>query len=431
MAKKTRKDDLPSSTKSTPETIEGEAKVLEETPESISEKTSDETPSFQAQEETKTNENATSSFATQSQSANSASVKETEKKQTGTLPPSPSKWMWLLMWVLLAAVAWLGWNSQHSQDTLKDDLNARDEQIGKAQDARVKELSEKLDHDQDEINTRIQALEGRDSSWQAKIQAQITQLQESQTALNIERERFLKLQEGAALIGVFQRIAAAEQALPTNVPWSIRLLKSAQLRLQQQNDAQSQQLLPLVTEDLTRLNEQKEAPNTTQMLKDLEQMASDSAFWPLKRQKNEKNLALTVEKAKENPQTTSVSVNSFGAWLEDSMASLWSALSDFVRVQSISEADILASTAPSWLVYENTRLRFLGLRLALASSNQAIFESELKATLSALTHDFDLEDSDVFNAKKTLEKMQNVHFERVLNLKSSAYLMSVPAEVLP
>ncbi len=451
MAKKTRENDTPASTPEDVELQAQEAKSDEIAPDSVIETASVESASETIEGEVKSVEESVS--PEKIETAPEAPIIEGESKVVEEKapplkenpPPSNKKdkktpksggastGMWLLMWVLLGAVAYLGWDSKNSSDSLKENINAVGARVNEAQDARaqVQALSDKFGQDQSAFDSRLKALEGSDAPWKAQIEEELKRLTQAQESLNVERERFLKLQEGSALIGVFQRVIAAEQALASNPEWSLRLLKSAQIRLKAQTDVESQKLLLLVEDDIARLGQQKDKPNFAKMLTQLDDLAKKSASWPLKHRKVEKKPASTVEKMPEPPKSTDFSVESAGEWMKDSAYKLWLAFGDFVRVQSVTETDLLAATGPSWLVYENTRLRFLGLRLALVALNEELFGAELDEMLNAIARDFDVTDATVRSAQKTLKGMLEARFGRATSLKSSAYLMSVPAEVLP
>ena len=450
MAKKTK-------TQTQPEIIEGEATPVIETADNNhrSAEYLDESTGIEAQAESpasqeiapeittnnkttespKSTQSAESPNPMESQQVPTAPVKEKSTKKSG----STSLLMWLLMWVLLAAVAWTAWYSKSGTDRLAQTSKASEEQ----HTAQMQELSAQVAKDFGSRDSRLAALEDHQKEWQAQIQAAVSAeidakvakaeeaIKTAQANLKAESERLQQLQAGAPLIGVFQRVMAAQQALATNPEWAATLLQSTLVRLKAQTDAQSANLLPLVEDDLAALSRDAHLPNVAAMVKTIDEIAKTSASWPLKKKAAEKQLNAQVQKAQENPPAEAFSWASVGAWLADASTHFWTAISDFVRVQSATPEDMMAETAPAWMLYENMRQRLMTLKLSLAALNEPVFLAEVADTLKAIERDFDVMDDNVVGAQKSLKEMQNARFGRPATLKSATFLMAVPAEILP
>lgn len=462
MAKKKKTD-------TQPEIIEGEATpVIETADEERRAEYVDELPVFESSTEspeskaieaeiTESTESAASpesaeaALSTESpESPESAESPKTFETITPPFKEKPSKksggtsWlMWALMWALLAAVAWTAWDSKSGADRLQDNIAKTSKASEEQHTAQMQELSAQVAKDFDTRDSRLDALEGNQKEWQEQIQsavnaeidAKVAKAEESlkaaQASLKAESDRLQQLQAGAPLIGVFQRVMAAQQAVATNPEWAATLLQSALARLKAQTDAQSANLLPLVEDDLAALSRDAHLPNVATMLKNLDEIAKSSATWGLKKKAAEKQLEAEVQKVKENPPAAEFSWGSVGAWLSDAGSSFWSAISDFVRVQSATPEDMMAETAPAWMLYENMRQRLMTLKLSLAALNEPVFLAEVEDTLKAIERDFDVADESVASAQKSLKEMQNARFGRPATLKSATFLMAVPAEVLP
>lgn len=411
-----------------PEIIEGQAIPMIETPDSQKDFV-EESPESSFVE----------SHAQALQSAKSAPFQENTTSKKGG-----SSWlMWALMWVLLAAVAWTAWDSKTRNDNLEDSLAKTSKNVDAQNTAKIQELSDRMAKNFGSRDSRLSALEDHQKEWELQIQAAVSAeidakvkeaektLHAAQASLKAETERLQQLQAGAPLIGIFQRVMAAQQAVAINPEWASTLLRSALDRLKMQTDAQSANLLPLVEDDLAQLSRDAHFSSVTTMLKTLDEIAKTSTYWGLKRKAQEKQLEIEIQRANENPSTTEFSWNSAAAWLKNAIASFWSALSDFVRVQSATPEDMMAETAPAWMLYENMRQRLMTLKLSLAALNEPVFLAEVDDTLKAIERDFDTTDSSVIAAQKYLKEMQNARFGRPTTLKSATFLMAVPYEVLP
>lgn len=346
--------------------------------------------------------------------------------------------LWLVVVLLIIAVAWLGWQWHNNEQLWQNRAQDIERHVQDAKTAYQKEVSA-LSDVQSTVNKHLATVDERQKALAAQAEALLAQRQE------LEQGRHEVMR-----VDVMQSLLLAEQqlALLANVPQAIKALQNAESRL---SSLKSTSYLPLrraIAQDLAALKALPNVDMNDTSLK-LETLITASQHWPLLGDARlPASTALNQQEKAPAPTTVAAAqplaneANSAAAvltgtdrWLEQAKVwaigighwcvaagrEMWQELKGLVRIQRLDRQDVIL-LAPEQNDYlrANIRLRLLNARLALLEHQAEIFQLEIKAVKEAVSRYFDPQDAGVKEAMQHINSLAQSRFSAIPVLQSSS-----------
>lgn len=302
------------------------------------------------------------------------------------LPNSRRGWLWpLLGCILIAGLAWLGWDTRDTVNELRGQLAVK--------------LSEA-----DTYNQQTQAIAGqaRQDTKEALaklsvLENKLAESQDHQVALEAMYQELSRSRDEVSLAEIEEILELASQQLQLagNVKSALVALQTVDARLARaENKTRWTQLRRAINQDMERL---KALPfvDTVAISARLDNLMGGSENLPLL---SEPVLAV------ESPSGLAVNQqkNVFSRFGKE----LLSDLGELVRIRNLGKPDVpLLAPSQSYFLRENLKLRLLNARLALLARNETSYKADLNSANEMLGTYFDTKIKAVTTAQATLKQL--------------------------
>jgi len=302
--------------------------------------------------------------------------------------------LFLIALVLVAALAWNWVDTRTQISGLREELarRLRDSDTD-SRDARL--VARQVQDSEREMQTRL-----------AQLEAQLTQSQNQQVALEALYQELSRSRDEWVLAEVEPILVIAEQQLQLagNVQAALVALQTADSRLARSDRPQFTPLRKVLAKDIERLKATAMLDIPGLALK-LEQVIAQIDALPLA---EDVRAAANVANARAHADE--------GFWSRLG-AEVWGELKQLVRVQNVERNEpALLAPSQSFFLRENLKLRLLDARLALLQRDEQTYRDDLKAAQSWVSRYFDAQAKTTQSAGASLKQ-----------LASSAISMQVPS----
>jgi uroporphyrinogen III methyltransferase/synthase len=295
--------------------------------------------------------------------------------------PSPARRMnpwWLLVAVLVLAIAGGFWWLQLRVEHLTQEL-ARRQQSNDALVQETRVLSRDAQETVKELQGKVGALDG-----------QMTETRDKQVALEQVYQDLMRNRDDWEIAEIQQLLTNAGQQLQLtgNVQVALAALQSADARLARSDKPQYNQLRRAIARDIGRMKAVPDTDLTGAAIK-LDEAINQVDTLPLL--SGERMLDRTPgEIDKPAPAAAKGASAPAAAAGGNVFSRLWTYVLDelgqVIRVRKVDDTNaLLLSGEQGWFLRENVKLRLLNARLALLSRNEPVFRNDLAAAQAMIS----------------------------------------------
>nr|PZN05624.1 MAG: uroporphyrinogen-III synthase [Pseudomonadota bacterium] len=293
--------------------------------------------------------------------------------------------LYLIVLLLIAAVAWLWWDTRQQFEALRTDMaqqlrGMRDDAL--ATNAIVRDTQEALRQLQ---NTT------------AGLEVKLLDAQTQQEALQSIYQELFRNRDDWLLAEIEQTlgIAAQQLQLAGNVPAALTALQAADARLARADRSQFLPIRKALARDIQRL---QAAPTLD---------VSGMALRPVQvRPGWEGRPRGVVGRPRATAPKDGAPAEPGSGW-RDVLRAVWLELKQLVRVERLDTHDpTLLAPEQRYFLRENLKLRLMHARLALLARDERAFRNDVQASLDWLKRYFDLHDAGVAGTVRTLEELR-------------------------
>jgi len=281
---------------------------------------------------------------------------------------------WLLVAVLVLAIAGGFWWLQLRVEHLTQEL-ARRQQSNDALVQETRVLSRDAQETVKELQGKVGALDG-----------QVTETRDKQVALEQVYQDLMRNRDDWEIAEIQQLLTNAGQQLQLtgNVQVALAALQSADARLARTDKPQYNQLRRAIARDVGRMKAVPDTDLTGAAIK-LDEAINQVDALPLL--SSERMLDRTpgeVDKPAQGAAKGASAPAAAGAAGGNVVSRLWNYVLDelgqVIRVRKVDDTNaLLLSGDQGWFLRENVKLRLLNARLALLSRNEPVFRNDLAA----------------------------------------------------
>lgn len=237
------------------------------------------------------------------------------------------------------------------------------------------------------------------------LEQKLDESQNQQEALQTLYDELAGNQEKSIVSEVEQLITLANQQLQlaNNIKSALTALQTADMRLQNVETSQAQQLRASIAQDIQGL---QNAPNVdvTGMSIKLNQLATSVDFLPLLSeklsQKTPPTKTSTITPSQNAPQNiiTKVSYQFFSEF--------WQDIKNLIKIKRLDQTEVsLLSPNQVFYVRENIKLRLLTAHIALLQRDQTTYRADLKMAEESLRQHFLTRDQRTLTALANLQSL--------------------------